>query len=58
MRAALLPRSTWLPETVRDARDARRMAHNPEIAGSKFLPRYQAQRPFLEQRKGLLHAVG
>ena len=33
------------------------MAHNPEVEGSKSLPRYQGQRPFLEQRKGLLHVV-
>ena len=33
------------------------MAHNPEVEGSNPSPRYQGQRPFLEQRKGLLHVV-
>ena len=40
-----------------DGEDARRMAHNPEVEGSNPSPRYQGQRPFLEQRKGLLHVV-
>jgi antitoxin YefM len=50
-------RSPRQRETARDARDVRRMAHDPEVEGSKSLPRHQGQRPFLEQRKGLLHEV-
>jgi hypothetical protein len=43
---------------ARDTGDMRRSANNPEVEGSfKSLPRYQGQRPFLEQRKGLLHVV-
>jgi hypothetical protein len=37
--------------------DVRRMAHNSRGRGFKSLPRYKGQRPFLEQRKGLLHVV-
>jgi hypothetical protein len=33
------------------------MAHNPRGRGFKSLPRYRGQRPFLVQRKGLLHVV-
>ena len=34
------------------------MAHNPEVEGSSPSPATnQGQRPFLEQRKGLLHVV-
>jgi hypothetical protein len=37
--------------------DGDRLAHNPEVAGSKSRPRCQGQRPFLERRKGLLYVV-
>ena len=38
LRAVGLPRSMPRPETARDVRDARRMAHNPEVAGSNPAP--------------------
>src|SRR5690348_7701035 len=34
-----------------------RWAHNPEVEGSNPSPATKARRPFLEQRKGLLHVV-
>jgi hypothetical protein len=37
-RGTRWPRSVRPPETVRDGRDARRMAHNPEVAGSNPAP--------------------
>ena len=40
-----------------DGGDVRRMAHNPEVEGSNPSPRYQGQRPVLEQRTGLLLVV-
>ena len=52
-----LPRSAWPLETTRDSRDGRRMAHNPEVAGSNPAPATKARWPFLEQRKGHLHEV-
>jgi hypothetical protein len=33
-----LPRSLRPRETARNARDVRRVAHNPEVAGSNFAP--------------------
>jgi hypothetical protein len=36
-----------------DRGDGRRVAHNPEVEGSKSLPRYQGQRPSFEQEEGL-----
>jgi hypothetical protein len=42
----LTSRSPPRPETARDARDVRRTAHNPEVAGFKSCPRYQARGPF------------
>jgi hypothetical protein len=41
-----LPRSAQRPETARDSRDGRRMAHNPEVAGSNPAPATKARGPF------------
>ena len=49
------PSQRDVPERRRRG-DACRIAHNPEVEGSNSSP-YQGQRPFLEQRKGLLHVV-
>jgi hypothetical protein len=61
LRTALRRRSTEMKcDGQRQSitgRDTRRMARNPRGRGFKSLPRYQGQRPFLEQRKGLLHVV-
>jgi hypothetical protein len=42
-----LPRSARQPETMRDGRDRRRMAHNPEVEGSNPSPatKFAGQRP-------------
>jgi hypothetical protein len=48
-------------ETRRDAgdtEDARRMAHNPEVAGSNPAPRYQVKRPPEHRSGGRFHARG
>jgi len=49
------PRSTWRPETARNGGDARRSAHNPEVAGSNPAPatNFRRSRPFSYQEEGL-----
>jgi len=45
------PRSARPPETVRDSRDARRMAHNPEVEGSNPSPATKARGPFSNRER-------
>jgi len=46
-----LPRSTRWPETVHNGRDARRMAHNPEVEGSNPSPATKARGPFSNRER-------
>src|SRR5260370_14286489 len=45
------PRSARPPETVRDSRDARRTAHNPEVEGSNPSPATKARGPFSNRER-------